>query len=133
MLPERTPTKGRAPLSGKGQNIMPAFIPAFSDGIRKEYGKGIYSEKYRKIDSNDKPYLPGHPGIHFNLSHCEKAVFCGISKYPIGVDIQDTITDAERLAHIICTPREQELMKRAEPPTGCSPAYRFIYRRTPAG
>jgi len=88
----------------------------FSYGIRREYGTDIYSEKYWETDSNGKPYLPGHPGIHFNISHCAKAVFCGISKYPIGVDVQDTITDAESLVHLICTPREQELIKNAEDP-----------------
>lgn len=36
-----------------------------------------------------KPILNSHPDINFNLSHCDKAVSCGISPFEIGVDIQD--------------------------------------------
>lgn len=37
---------------------------------------------------NGKPYFPGCPGVHFNLSHTGGAVLAGISDRPIGVDIQ---------------------------------------------
>lgn len=39
---------------------------------------------------NDKPYLPDHPNIHFNLSHCHKAVVCVVGSEPIGVDVEST-------------------------------------------
>jgi len=35
-----------------------------------------------------KPYLKNYPEIHFNISHSEKYVFCGVSSHPIGVDIE---------------------------------------------
>ncbi|MBR0485687.1 MAG: 4'-phosphopantetheinyl transferase superfamily protein [Oscillospiraceae bacterium] len=37
---------------------------------------------------NEKPLLKGSR-ICFNLSHCEKAVLCGISSKPVGVDVQE--------------------------------------------
>ncbi len=37
---------------------------------------------------NGKPYLKGMESIEFNFSHCDEAVACGISEYPVGVDVQ---------------------------------------------
>ncbi len=48
-------------------------------------------EIYNPIIVNDyygKPFLKNFPNIHFNISHCEEYVFCGVSNYPIGVDIE---------------------------------------------
>ena len=35
-----------------------------------------------------KPYLPGYPGIHFNLSHSGEYVCCAVGDVPVGVDLQ---------------------------------------------
>lgn len=35
-----------------------------------------------------KPYFPGHPDVHFNLSHTDGAVLAGLSDRPLGVDIE---------------------------------------------
>lgn len=44
-----------------------------------------------------KPYLPGYPHIHFNLSHSGEYVCCGVGDMPVGVDIQQKIsTDTEQ-------------------------------------
>lgn len=36
-----------------------------------------------------KSYLRDFPELHFNLSHCDRAVACTLSDYEVGVDIQD--------------------------------------------
>lgn len=35
-----------------------------------------------------KPYFPGHPGLHFNLSHSGDLALCALDSAPAGVDIQ---------------------------------------------
>lgn len=40
------------------------------------------------IDANKKPYLPSHPLIFFNVSHAGDYAIIGISKSPIGVDVE---------------------------------------------
>lgn len=35
-----------------------------------------------------KPFLPDYPDIHFNLSHCQALVVCGIGTAPLGVDAE---------------------------------------------
>lgn len=43
-----------------------------------------------------KPTLINEP-IEFSLSHCDKGVMCGLSQYPIGVDVQEDIRNPEVL------------------------------------
>lgn len=35
-----------------------------------------------------KPYFPGHPGLHFGISHTSGAVLVGLADREIGVDIE---------------------------------------------
>ena len=37
---------------------------------------------------NGKPYFPGHPERHFNLSHSGTLALCALSDAPVGVDIE---------------------------------------------
>lgn len=39
-------------------------------------------------ETNGKPYLEGHPEIHFNLSHCNMAVACAVGTSPTGIDVE---------------------------------------------
>ena len=40
------------------------------------------------VTSLGKPYFPGFPDIHFNLSHTAGAVLVALSDRPVGVDIE---------------------------------------------
>jgi 4'-phosphopantetheinyl transferase len=35
-----------------------------------------------------KPFIVGHPELHFSLSHCKEAAICVISDKPVGVDVE---------------------------------------------
>ena len=35
-----------------------------------------------------KPYFPGYPGLHFNLSHSGNLALCALDTAPVGADIQ---------------------------------------------
>ena len=54
-----------------------------------------------------KPFLREHSHIHFNLSHCEKAVACGFGSAPIGVDVQHMVPYKESIAKFFMTPQER--------------------------
>lgn len=41
-----------------------------------------------EIGEHGKPYLVDHPDIHFNISHCQKAIAVAVSDQPVGVDVE---------------------------------------------
>lgn len=88
----------------------------FAVGMEREYGIPIQSQLYWDIHDNGKPYLPGYPNISFNISHCKKAAFCGFSKYSIGVDVQDYVSDIGLLLRLVCTLEEQQRLNKSEAP-----------------
>lgn len=55
-------------------------------GLRECYG--ITEMPEFEYGEHGKPTLKGHPEIHFNLSHCKKAVVCVLSDHEIGVDVE---------------------------------------------
>lgn len=65
---------------------------------------------------NGKPFLPDHPGVHFNLSHCPAGCVVGVSDAPIGVDIQNVRPFSERLMEYCCCRNELEQIRGAAQP-----------------
>lgn len=57
-----------------------------AEGLEKEYG--IRELPEFAFGRNGKPFLAGHPGIHFNLSHCREAALCAIGGSPVGCDVE---------------------------------------------
>ena len=40
------------------------------------------------VGEHGKPYLTDHPDIHFNISHCRKAIAVAVSDRPVGIDVE---------------------------------------------
>ena len=49
---------------------------------------------------NGKPFFPGHPQVHFSISHTAGAAAVAVSDDPVGVDIQHIQTPPRRLAYL---------------------------------
>ncbi len=45
-------------------------------------------EQVLKADVNGKPYLPGHPEICFNITHCDQLAACVFHDHPVGIDAE---------------------------------------------
>jgi len=41
-----------------------------------------------EVEEHGKPYLAGHQDIHFNISHCQKAIAVAVSDRPVGIDVE---------------------------------------------
>ena len=41
-----------------------------------------------KTDENGKPFLPGHPDLFFNITHCNGLAACAFDTFPIGIDAE---------------------------------------------
>lgn len=63
-----------------------------------------------------KPWFPGRPDLHFNLSHSGFFSVCALSDAPVGVDIEQIRPVREALVERVCTPREAALLPREEAP-----------------
>lgn len=45
-------------------------------------------EEALQIDTNGKPFLPGHPELFFNISHCDGLAACAFHSRPAGIDAE---------------------------------------------
>ncbi|MBP3775440.1 MAG: 4'-phosphopantetheinyl transferase superfamily protein [Prevotella sp.] len=70
----------------QGRKTCAAAYLLLCEGLRKEYG--ITEKPVFEYGEHGKPFIVGHPDIHFNLSHCREAAVCVISDRPVGVDIE---------------------------------------------
>jgi 4'-phosphopantetheinyl transferase len=61
-----------------------------------------------------KPYFRNQKNIHFNISNCRSAVCCGISAYPIGVDVESTIVQIDDLMNLCMHPNEIEKIRSVQ-------------------
>jgi len=64
------------------------------EGLEKEYG--LTEAPELAFGPSGKPYLTGHPDIHFNLSHCPRAALCVLGDAPVGCDIEATPSVLDR-------------------------------------
>ena len=60
--------------------------------LRKHYG--IDQDVEFGFGPCGKPFLKDFPSIHFNLSHCRRAVLCAVGDRPIGADVEEIQYDA---------------------------------------
>ena len=75
--------------------------------LEEEYG--IKEKPTFVIGGHGKPSLLEYQHIHFNLSHCAKAIACAVANRPVGIDVESTerkISDA--LTRHTMSPQEQE-------------------------
>lgn len=83
-----------------------------SYGLKSEYGIDEIQEF--GYNSNGKPYLKDNPHIHFNLSHCNRAVACIISESEVGIDVQDEFSFETEILNYICSENEKKLYDKIE-------------------
>ena len=78
--------------------------------IKKTYIKhtGSNLEKIIKKSTKGKPYLMNDSNFHFNISHSKGAIICGVSKEPIGVDMEEIKPYKPKLTQRFFTKDEQE-------------------------
>jgi len=83
-------------------------------GLRNEYG--ITEPPAFTYGKNGKPYLAGHPGVFFNVSHCRAGIVCAVSDNEVGIDIQDVRPFDMDVAKRVCTSDELETLRQSREP-----------------
>lgn len=69
----------------KNQRICSSYL---LESLLQEYYEISQPIRYG-IEENGKPYLKDYQNIYFSISHSGSFVACAISKYPVGIDIED--------------------------------------------
>ena len=84
------------------------------EALRSQYG--IAGNPQLALGPNGKPFLPDYPGIHFNLSHCRRAVACAVAESPVGVDIEVIAPVDAEVARQVLSATERREVERADAP-----------------
>ena len=77
---------------------------------------GIDENPVFEYDEGGKPTLKGHSEIHFNLSHCAKAVACVVADRPVGIDVEETCRYKDNLARYAMNDEEYNQITRSDNP-----------------
>lgn len=74
----------REKVSQKQQSIIGKKL--LLKGLEYEYGISLLPRII--LGEFGKPFFIDYPKIHFNISHCDKAVACILSSHPVGIDVE---------------------------------------------
>lgn len=77
---------------------------------------GAGEEMEFEYGERGKPVLKGRPDIHFNISHCKKAVACVVSDKPVGIDIECLGRYKESLAKVVLSDEEMLSVLQTDDP-----------------
>ena len=97
-----------------GQRTCTAAYLLLCEGLLKEYG--ITEKPVFEYGEHGKPFLVGHPEIHFNMSHCKEAAICIIADQPVGIDIESIRTFKQTLVDYTMNEDEIRQIQQAERP-----------------
>ena len=97
-----------------GRKLNAAAYLLLRQGLSVEYG--ITESPELGYNEHGKPFVIGHPEVHFNLSHCRIAVVCALSSHPVGVDVEHIRPLNESLVRYTMNDGEvAEIMSSAHP------------------
>ena len=97
-----------------GRRTCAAAYLLLCQGLREEYA--ITEKPVFEYGEHGKPFIVGHPDIHFNLSHCREAVACYVSDRPVGIDIETIRPAKDSLLRYAMNDSEVESILRSPNP-----------------
>ena len=98
----------------QGQRTCVLAYQLLKEALREGYG--ITENPMFEYNEHGKPFIAGHPEIHFNLSHCKEAVACVVGERPVGIDVESVREYKESLARYTMNDAElQQILTAAEP------------------
>ena len=67
-------------------------------------------------NEHGKPFLAGHPEIHFNLSHCKNGIAVAVSDQPVGIDIESYREASDSLLRYTMNEEERRIIEESNNP-----------------
>ncbi len=105
------PNDNLNPNANPNANLNPDWGPGF--GLAS-LSSGTVQSGFAALSSS--PLSPQPSTLHFNLSHCKKAVACVLSEQPVGVDVETIGRYSESLARHVLSPDEFDLVSSSPTP-----------------
>ena len=69
-----------------------------------------------EYNSHGKPHLADFPDVHFNISHCPKAIAVAIDSAPIGVDVERYVNPSDSLLNYCMNDDEVRQVRQSSQP-----------------
>lgn len=84
-----------------------------ADLLHSEFGLDEFT---METGEHGKPFIAGRTDIHFNISHCQKAIAIVVSDQPVGIDVESFRNYSEGLLDKTMNETEKaEILASAEP------------------
>ncbi|RDU23284.1 4'-phosphopantetheinyl transferase family protein [Anaerosacchariphilus polymeriproducens] len=80
--------------------------------MKKEFEISFHKSMIEK-DLYGKPFLKDFPYIHYNISHCDGYIACGISNGPIGIDVENVREYPTKVLKRVFSDKEIEFVESA--------------------
>ena len=80
----------------QGQRLCVAAYMLLKQALREQ--EGILDNPIFEYGEHGKPFIMGHPELHFSLSHCKEAAVCVLSRRPVGIDVESIGRYSESVA-----------------------------------
>ncbi|MBO4561368.1 MAG: 4'-phosphopantetheinyl transferase superfamily protein [Bacteroidaceae bacterium] len=84
-----------------------------ADLLHSEFGVG---EFIMETGEHGKPYLVGNMDIHFNISHCQRAIAVAVSDEPVGIDVESFRSYSDSLLDKTMNDSEKAVILSSENP-----------------
>lgn len=98
----------------QGQRTCVLAYLLLKKALHEEYG--LTENPLFEYGDHGKPYIVGHPEIHFNLSHCREAVACVVASHPVGIDVESIRKHEDSLVRFTMNEQEVAQIAAAERP-----------------
>ena len=98
----------------RGQRTCVLAYLLLKKALREEYG--LTENPLFEYGPHGKPFIIGHPEIHFSLSHCREVVACAVSDRPVGIDVESVRRYKEDVVRYAMNEQEQQQIADAERP-----------------
>ena len=98
----------------QGQRLCVAAYLLLKEALVEQ--EGITENPFFEYGEHGKPFIVGHPELHFSLSHCKEAAVCVLSRKPVGIDVESIGRYRDSVARYAMNDEELLQIQQAERP-----------------
>ena len=98
----------------QGQRLCVAAYLLLKQALAEQ--EGLMENPLFEYNEHGKPFIIGHPELHFSLSHCKEAAVCVLSRRPVGIDVESVGRYRESVARYSMSDAELQTISRSARP-----------------